>query len=200
MLDFVRFRIAGRRTNTGAPSAKTRAEKLREYPDESPLLRDTLRVCQEELARVRASQETLMEDLAREHLLRTQVERQGTRLAEVVEEHLLAPPSGPGVWARVRRRVRRARLARAAEWRVADEVAGSSLFSSAWYIRRYPEVLTTGLPPALHFVRHGAPAGKDPSSRFSTKAYLQAHPDVRASGENPLIHHLRTDQDERRDR
>ena len=51
--------------------------------------------------------------------------------------------------------------------------------------------MATGLPPALHYLRHGAAEGLDPSPRFDTTQYLADHPDVAASGANPLLHHLR---------
>lgn len=164
------------------------------------MLRETLRVCQEELARVRLSQEPLMEELARERALRVEVERQNSRLAQAVEKHLLSPSTGSGLISRLRRRIRRARMARPQEWRAADTVAASSLFSPAWYLVRYPEVFEGRLPPALHYVLHGAREGKDPSPEFSTKLYLKAHPEVVASGENPLVHHLRTERTPPRER
>ena len=48
----------------------------------------------------------------------------------------------------------------------------------------------TGLPPALHYLRHGAAAGHDPGPKFSTSGYLRKNPEVAASGANPLVHHL----------
>lgn len=158
------------------------------------MLRESLRVCQEELARVRLSQEPLMEELARERAMRVEVEQRNSRLARAVEDHLLSPSTGTGLISRARRRIRRARMARPQEWRAADYVAASTLFSAAWYLGRYPEVFEGRLPPALHYVLHGASEGKDPSPEFSTKLYLKAHPEVVASGENPLVHFLKTDR------
>lgn len=156
------------------------------------MLRESLRTCQEELARVRPTQEDLLEEVAQERALRLAAEAQCTRLAEAVEKQLLAVPSADSAWRRVRLRARRARLATRDQWRAAEAVAASDLFSASWYIRHHPSVLRSGLPPALHYVVHGARTGNDPSELFSTRRYLQAHPELAETGENPLVHHLRT--------
>lgn len=163
-------------------------------PEEVRLLRESLQACREELARVREDQEGILEAAATERALRAEIERQSRRLAEVVEEGLLRLPEGAGLWARARRRIKRSRLASAEEWRASEMVARSELFSAAWYIRRYPDVVSKGLPPALHYVRHGAADGKDPSEQFNTRRYLKAHPELAETGENPLVHHLRSEQ------
>ena len=73
----------------------------------------------------------------------------------------------------------------------------SGLLDGPWYLREYPHVVSSGLSPARHYLRHGAAAGLDPSPDFSTEDYLRRHPDLAADGENPLLHHLqrRTEQE-----
>jgi len=44
------------------------------------------------------------------------------------------------------------------------------------------------MDPALHYVLHGAPEGRDPGPSFSTTSYVRRYPDV--GGLNPLIHYL----------
>lgn len=167
---------------------------MREQQDEARILSESLRVCQEELARVRSSQEELMEELALERQLRAQVEKQSGLLADAVTRKYLALPAGSGLSTRVRRRVSRRRMATAAEWQDAATIEQSDYFSAAWYLLRYPDVVESGLPPALHYIRIGAREGKDPSEHFSTRSYVRAHPEVRESATNPLVHYLRTDR------
>jgi hypothetical protein len=171
---------------------RTEAETVGDDPEEVRLLRESLHACQEELARIRQGQEGVLEEAARERALRVEVERQSDRLATTVEEWLRAFPEGDGAWIRVRRLLSRARLGTRQEWRAADLIAQSELFSTTWYLRRYPEVARKGLPAALHYVRYGAAEGKNPSEQFDTRRYLQAHPELAESGENPLVHHLRS--------
>lgn len=71
------------------------------------------------------------------------------------------------------------------------EVAQSGLFDSPWYLKRNPDVLTTGADPITHYLLHGAAEGRDPSRDFDTKLYLSDNPDVQSSGTNPLLHYIR---------
>lgn len=82
---------------------------------------------------------------------------------------------------------KRTRQAQAA----AATVAADDLFDAAWYADAYPDVRTSGMDAALHYVRFGAAEGRDPGPRFSTRQYLDAYPDVRSSGLNPLVHFIR---------
>ncbi len=66
------------------------------------------------------------------------------------------------------------------------------MFNGAWYLRRHPEVVASGLTPAVHYLRHGAAAGFNPSADFNTSRYLAQHPAAARAGANPLLHHLDT--------
>jgi hypothetical protein len=69
-------------------------------------------------------------------------------------------------------------------------VESSELFDGAWYLEHYPKAAGAGIPPALHYIRHGAKQGNDPGPRFSTAGYLAAHPRAAATNANPLLHYL----------
>ena len=75
-----------------------------------------------------------------------------------------------------------------------DLIASSALFDADWYLKQYPDVAAAKLDPALHYLRHGAREGRDPSALFSTRAYLDLYPSVAQSGINPLVHYLKDGQ------
>lgn len=79
------------------------------------------------------------------------------------------------------------------------EIGAAGLFDADWYRSRYPDVASSKLDPVTHFVRHGAPEGRQPSPYFDTAFYLARHPDVAASGVNPLLHYVRSGAAEGRD-
>lgn len=66
----------------------------------------------------------------------------------------------------------------------------SDLFDPEWYSKQNPDVVHAGIPATVHYVRHGAAEGRNPSPTFDSQFYLTAHPDVAASGMNPLVHYL----------
>jgi hypothetical protein len=70
-------------------------------------------------------------------------------------------------------------------------LAKSELFNADWYRRTYPDVAVAGLDPYLHYLRHGAAEGRNPSPLFDTREYLSRNPDVAAMAVNPLVYHLR---------
>jgi len=78
-------------------------------------------------------------------------------------------------------------------------LASAPLFRGKWYRERYPDVATSGLDPALHYLRHGALLGRLPSRAFDGAAYLADNPDVAAAGWNPLVHYLLHGKAEGRD-
>ncbi|ALJ39506.1 glycosyltransferase (plasmid) [Azospirillum brasilense] len=78
--------------------------------------------------------------------------------------------------------------ARLREHRQVRALYASGLFDPAFYWRHNPEAAAGGLDPALHYLRHGAAAGRDPGPDFSTAAYLAQHPEAAGSGVNPLLH------------
>lgn len=66
----------------------------------------------------------------------------------------------------------------------------SSLFHHDWYLDRYPDVASSGIDPARHYLTFGWREGRDPGPGFSTTAYLRANSDVAALGINPLLHYV----------
>jgi len=69
-------------------------------------------------------------------------------------------------------------------------VRKSDLFDEKWYFKKYNNINIQGMDAALHYVRHGAAEGRDPSQFFCTNAYWKQNPDVKAAGMNPLVHYL----------
>ncbi|MBP5980596.1 MAG: hypothetical protein KA748_10350 [Halomonas sp.] len=74
----------------------------------------------------------------------------------------------------------------------------SSFFDAQWYCEQYPDVTTSGIEPAEHYLKFGAIEGRNPSEKFDTLYYLCEYPDVAVSGQNPLLHYLRYGQHEER--
>lgn len=66
----------------------------------------------------------------------------------------------------------------------------SDLFDTEWYLAEYADVAEAGADPALHYLRHGAAEGRNPSPNFDTNWYLHQYPDVEAAALNPLIHYI----------
>jgi|GEM_PF-4123753 len=76
----------------------------------------------------------------------------------------------------------------------ADDVRlleNTQLFDADWYLSTYPDVAESGMDPVLHYLRHGAPEGRNPGPLFNGTWYLEQHPDVARSGINPLTHYLK---------
>jgi len=71
-----------------------------------------------------------------------------------------------------------------------EQIRRSALFNEAYYLEHYPDVRTSGMDPALHYLLHGGYEGRNPSGKFDTAFYLAQYPDVRASGMNPLLHYV----------
>ena len=74
----------------------------------------------------------------------------------------------------------------------------TGLFDEAWYRERYPDVISSGADPLLHYCEFGWIEDRDPSASFSSSSYLAANPDVVASGMNPLWHYAAFGREERR--
>jgi CDP-glycerol glycerophosphotransferase len=101
-----------------------------------------------------------------------------------VDKHL-----GPGGISILRKAIRR--LLRRSSDAEAAQVAAirkSGLFDIEWYLHHYPDVAGSGTDPIVHYVRHGATEGRNPSGTFNTGYYLSSNPDVAESGMNPLQH------------
>lgn len=65
----------------------------------------------------------------------------------------------------------------------------SPLFDATWYARKYPDVIASGMSPAVHYLRHGGFEGRNPSPRFYSDEYLAMYDDVRRARQNPLLHY-----------
>jgi hypothetical protein len=65
----------------------------------------------------------------------------------------------------------------------------SPLFDSQWYVTEYPDVLTSGLAPEVHYLRFGTLLRRNPSKLFDGVHYRREHVDVQKSGYNPLVHY-----------
>ncbi len=161
-------------------------------------------------AQARAEVDTLK--LANDDLRKLRVELQRTRTER--DSVLLSPAwrlSGPirGFWralpAALRRGVRQgskllwwsvtfqlpARLQQRRALRHQLQLINASpLFNADWYRDEYPEIKTSGVDPALHYLLHGAAEGRNPGPGFDTRWYLESYPDVLATGVNPLLHYI----------
>lgn len=153
-------------------------------------LEESLRQCRLELAAVRGHHEVLAENQAAADRALHQL----SELARHLDARLTrAERSGAGLRGWVKRRLIKT-AATPQEVASAKELRKSRLFDGVWYLSTYPEVATTGLSPALHYLRRGATEGKDPGPEFSTKHYLARHPQIAGTDVNPLLNHLRTGQ------
>lgn len=72
--------------------------------------------------------------------------------------------------------------------RVADLIASSPHFDSAFYLEANPDVKAAGIDPAIHYVLSGAAEGRVPSTGWSDSSYHKANPDI-AAQLNPLLHY-----------
>lgn len=79
-----------------------------------------------------------------------------------------------------------------------DVLVSEQLFDAQDYVKRYPDVLKSGLEPLEHFLGYGWYLNRRPSAAFDPKVYLDLHPDVKAAGVNPLFHYLKNGIKERR--
>jgi GT2 family glycosyltransferase len=67
----------------------------------------------------------------------------------------------------------------------------SPLFSTNWYLEKYPEVGLAKLNPLIHFAENGARDRRSPHRLFDSNWYLSTYDDVGKSGQNPLLHYIR---------
>lgn len=67
----------------------------------------------------------------------------------------------------------------------------SGLFDEDWYVQQYGDVASTGVDPALHYLRFGAAEGRDPNPLFDTDWYVRNNPEVTFRNDNPVLHYLR---------
>jgi hypothetical protein len=83
---------------------------------------------------------------------------------------------------------RRASGSSANEEADADCVRRSAWFDETWYRRAYPEAVSAGLDPAVHYVRNGRSPLFRPGPDFVGDEYLAVNPDVGYAGVHPLLH------------
>ena len=76
------------------------------------------------------------------------------------------------------------------ERHLARVVEASPLFNASWYAGTYPDVISAGYQPSVHFVRYGLSQRRQPSPYFDAAWYCDAYEDVVANGENPLLHYI----------
>ena len=69
-------------------------------------------------------------------------------------------------------------------------IEASPLFDPSWYADTYPDVISAGYQPSVHFVRYGLNQRRQPSPYFDAVWYCDAYEDVVANGENPLLHYI----------
>jgi len=156
-------------------------------------LRESLRLCQMELAAIRDDQETWMEQRSKLRRRRVLAEKRARVLSVALAERLAsAPPSRGG---RLARKVRRPAGTRTSELTRDEQLSmirASDLFRPAFYLRNNLDVVEQGWEPAEHYLDVGASEGRKPGPDFDTTAYLKAHPEIVDQGVNPLVHFLRS--------
>ncbi|MCD9199983.1 hypothetical protein [Aeromicrobium wangtongii] len=145
-------------------------------------LQEQLALCQRELAQVRRQQEDAAEAGSADARAAESLRQISTRLAKHLDR--AESVAGPRGW--VKRRLL-STLPRPQEDADLAVLRSSKLMNGPWYLRRYPEVVSSGLSPALHYLRKGASEDKDPGPAFSTARYRAQHPDLPA-GMNPVVH------------
>jgi hypothetical protein len=69
------------------------------------------------------------------------------------------------------------------------DIQSSGLFDEDWYIRTYPDVLTLGLPPLMHWCLVGWRKRHCPSPLFDTAWYLDRNPDLSTAALDPVLHY-----------
>jgi len=147
-------------------------------------LEESLRQCRLELAAVRLEQESWAERLAPLEHAATQLHE----LSAALDEHLTAVERAtPGLRGWVKRRLLPGTPA-PSEVEDLATIRSSPLFDGAWYLEQYPDVVRTGMSPALHYLRHGRAQRKHPSPNFDAISYVRDHPELPARA-NPLLHY-----------
>lgn len=94
--------------------------------------------------------------------------------------------------------LKRVGLFRVNELNLQRKLQRSGLFDANYYLATYPDVAASGINPLLHYVRHGAMEGRNPSATFHADGYINRYADVRARGLNPLLHYVQHGRQEGR--
>ena len=63
-------------------------------------------------------------------------------------------------------------------------------FSTAYYMKNYPESIKPGTNPLTHYLNKGWHERKNPNVFFDSAGYLLQYPDVARAGINPLTHYI----------
>ncbi len=79
-----------------------------------------------------------------------------------------------------------------------DLLNKSELFDEKWYREKYPDVSSTDINAAKHYLKYGSQELRSPGPYFSTAFYLEHNSDVQANKLNPLIHYIVYGQNEGR--
>lgn len=145
-------------------------------------LQEQLALCQRELAQARRQQEEAAETTSSN----SRAAQRLRQLSLQLDKRLVAAESVTGRRGWLKRRLL-ATMPKVEEDADLAVLRSSKLMNGPWYLVRYPEIVSTGLSPALHYLRKGAAEQKDPGPAFSTRKYLAQNPDLPA-GTNPLIH------------
>ncbi|MCL3816993.1 hypothetical protein [Aeromicrobium wangtongii] len=149
---------------------------------ETRKLQAQLDLCQRELAQVRRQQEEAAETTSADHQAAETLRQISSRLAQRLER--AESVTGRRGWLKRRLLSTMPKPDEDADLAV---LRSSQLMNAPWYLRRYPEVVSSGLSPALHYLRKGAAENKDPGPAFSTRKYRAQHLDLPA-GTNPVVH------------
>ncbi|QIJ76264.1 hypothetical protein GU700_17745 [Methylobacterium sp. NI91] len=65
------------------------------------------------------------------------------------------------------------------------------LFSTTWYLEKYPDVASENLNPLSHYMRHGWKEGRNPHPLFHTRFYLDRYLSKGNNAINPLVHYVK---------
>lgn len=69
-------------------------------------------------------------------------------------------------------------------------IKNSGLFDEEFYLSTYQDVKNAGVDPVMHYIKHGAKEGRNPSKDFNTNSYLSTNNLFKKSGTNPLVHFI----------
>lgn len=75
----------------------------------------------------------------------------------------------------------------------------SDLLDRTWYLRTHPDVVASGMGPALQFLRVGVREGRKAELHVDDDASLAQYPDGAGSGMHPLLHDLQLGRSEGRE-
>jgi FkbM family methyltransferase len=64
-------------------------------------------------------------------------------------------------------------------------------FSTSFYLKNNPDVVSANINPLFHYIRHGWKEGRNPHANFDSLWYLSNYQDVARAGINPLFHFLK---------